>query len=118
MHKDYQAGKSHDIALIKLIKPVNDVKPAKLYDSTDELAKITWFIGVGGTGNGLSGQTIDHYQNGGILGKAQNKIVQAAATVADRPVFGRSAGYLANSPGQCGQLLSQFSTTGVRPTAR
>lgn len=77
MHKDYQPGKSHDIALIKLVKPAKGVTPAKLYDRTDELAKIAWFIGVGGTGNGLSGQTIDNYQNGGMLRKAQNKIVQA-----------------------------------------
>lgn len=77
VHKDYQPGKSHDIALIKLVKPVNDVKPAKLYDSTDEFAKITWFIGVGGTGNGLTGQVVDNYENGGVLRKAQNKIEHA-----------------------------------------
>lgn len=77
VHKDYQPGKSHDIALIKLVNPINDVKPASLYEQTDELAKITWFIGVGGTGNGLTGQIVDNYENGGVLRKAQNKIEQA-----------------------------------------
>lgn len=77
VHKDYQPGKSHDIALIKLVNPINDVKPANLYEQTEELGKITWFIGVGGTGNGLTGQIVDNYENGGVLRKAQNKIEQA-----------------------------------------
>lgn len=77
VHKDYQPGISHDIALIKLVKPVEDIIPASLYDQPDELGKITWFIGVGGTGNGLTGQIVDNYENGGILRKAQNKIEQA-----------------------------------------
>jgi len=74
VHKDYQPGKSHDIALIKLVNPINDIEPANLYEQSDELAKITWFIGVGGTGDGLTGQTVDNYENGGVLRKAQNKI--------------------------------------------
>ena len=77
VHKDYQPSKSHDIALIKLVNPINDVKPANLYEQTNELAKITWFIGVGGTGNGLTGQIVDNYENGGVLRKAQNQIEQA-----------------------------------------
>ena len=77
VHKDYQPGKSHDIALIKLVNPIEDVKPASLYEQTDELGKITWFIGVGGTGNGLTGQTVDNFENAGVLRKAQNRIEQA-----------------------------------------
>ncbi len=77
VHKDYQPGKSHDIALIKLVTPIKDIKPASLYEHTDEVAKITWFIGIGGTGNGLTGQTLDNNQNRGVLRKAQNKIEQA-----------------------------------------
>jgi len=41
VHKDYQPGKSHDIALIKLVNSINDVKSANLYEPTDELGKIT-----------------------------------------------------------------------------
>jgi len=78
VHKNYQPGKSHDIALIKLLEPVNDVSPVKLYEHADELGKITWFIGVGGTGNGLVGQQVDNFANGGVLRKAHNKIEQAA----------------------------------------
>ena len=77
VHKDYQPGKSHDIALIKLVNPIKDVEPASLYEKTDEVGKIIWFIGVGGTGNGLTGQTVDNYENGGVLRKAENRIEQA-----------------------------------------
>jgi len=77
VHKDYQPGKSHDIALIKLVNPIKDVKPASLYEKTDELGKIMWFIGAGGTGNGLTGQTVDNYENGGVLRKAENRTEQA-----------------------------------------
>ena len=77
VHKDYHPGKSHDIALIKLGEPIKGIKPANLYQESDEFGKITWFIGVGGTGNGLTGQTVDNYQNGGVLRKAHNKIEQA-----------------------------------------
>lgn len=77
IHKEYQPGKSHDIALIKLVKPINDVKPANVYEQTDELGKITWFIGVGGSGNGLTGQIVDNVANSGVLRKAQNKVEQA-----------------------------------------
>ena len=77
VHKDYQPGKSHDIALIKLVNQIKDVEPASLYEKTDEVGKIIWFIGVGGTGNGLTGQTVDNYENGGVLRKAENRIEQA-----------------------------------------
>lgn len=77
IHQDYQPGKSHDIALIKLVTPINNVKPAEIYTEADELGKITWFIGAGGTGNGLTGQTVDNRMNGGVLRKAQNSITQA-----------------------------------------
>lgn len=77
VHKDYQPGQSHDIALIKLAKPALDVTPAVLYEPADEHGKITWFIGTGGTGNGLTGQTVDNNQNGGVLRKAGNKIEYA-----------------------------------------
>ncbi len=77
VHKDYQPGKSHDIALIKLIDPIKGIKPANLYEESDELGKVTWFVGVGGTGNGLTGQTVDNYENGGVLRKAENRIEQA-----------------------------------------
>ncbi|ARD22966.1 MULTISPECIES: trypsin-like serine protease [Shewanella] len=77
VHKNYQPGKSHDIALVKLVNPINDIEPATIYEKSDELGKSTWFIGVGGTGNGLTGQTIDNYENAGVLRKAENKIVLA-----------------------------------------
>lgn len=77
VHQNYKTGESHDIALIKLVNSVKEIEPATIYEGSDELGKSTWFIGVGGTGNGITGQTIDNYENSGVLRKAENKIVFA-----------------------------------------
>lgn len=74
-HPDYQLGDKHDIALIQLNTPITTINPAKLYSKTDEQGAEVWFIGVGGTGTGLTGQTIGYKENNGKLRKAQNKIV-------------------------------------------
>ena len=74
-HPLYKLDKPHDIALIKLKHPVKGVEPASLYRQTDEKGKSIWFIGVGGTGTGLDGQTVSMIENKGVLRKAQNKIV-------------------------------------------
>ncbi len=73
-HADYKLGEENDIALLKLRQPVKAVKPAKIYRNNDEESQNIWFIGSGGTGNGLKGQTISYNQNNGQLRKAQNKI--------------------------------------------
>lgn len=77
VHPEYTPGKSHDIALVELTDPVLDVTPAIMFQSNTELGKNIWFIGIGGTGNGLTGQTIDNAQNKGKLRKAQNTISAA-----------------------------------------
>jgi hypothetical protein len=77
VHPQYTPGKSHDIALVELNEPVLDVKPSKIYQKSDELGKNIWFIGIGGTGTGLTGETIDNAQNNGVLRKAQNTIIAA-----------------------------------------
>ena len=77
VHKNYKPGESHDIALVKLVNPIKDIEPATVYEDSDELGKSTWFIGVGGTGNGITGQTIDNYENDGVLRKAENKVILA-----------------------------------------
>jgi secreted trypsin-like serine protease len=77
VHKNYTPGKSHDIALVELHEPVLDVKPAILNKSEHEQGKNVWFIGIGGTGNGLAGETIDNAKNNGVLRKSQNTIVKA-----------------------------------------
>mgnify|MGYP002712159132 CR=1 FL=1 len=81
VHSDYQPGKSHDIALIKLAAAVVGVTPAELYKEADESGKVSWFMGTGGTGNGLTGQSIDNSANAGVLRKAENKIEQAEGPV-------------------------------------
>jgi len=73
-HAGYQLGEENDIALLKLRHPINAVNPAKIYRDSDEESQNIWFIGSGGTGNGLEGQTVSYSQNNGQLRKAQNKI--------------------------------------------
>ncbi|SEI12131.1 Trypsin [Rheinheimera pacifica] len=74
-YPSYQLGKQHDLALIKLAKPVLSVEPAKLYRQQDERDQVLWFIGSGGTGTGLTGETIGYKENNGVLRKAQNKVI-------------------------------------------
>ncbi|QTH72310.1 trypsin-like serine protease [Pseudoalteromonas xiamenensis] len=74
-YPSYELGEEHDLALIRLMRPVLSVQPAKLFRSQDERDKEIWFIGSGGTGTGLTGETISYKDNGGVLRKAQNKIV-------------------------------------------
>lgn len=75
-HPDYVLGEKHDIALVRLTKPVKSVKPARLFQQNTENGMVTWFIGAGGTGNGITGQTIDTAENNGKLRKAENKIIE------------------------------------------
>lgn len=70
----YQLGEQNDLALIQLAKPVQSVAPAKLYRQQDERDQELWFIGSGGTGTGLTGETIGYKENNGVLRKAQNKV--------------------------------------------
>ena len=73
-HSNYKLGGKHDISLLKLSKPIQDALPAKLFDGKSERGMVTWFIGAGGSGTGLQGQTIGYKENKGVLRKAQNKI--------------------------------------------
>lgn len=77
VHPEYKPGQSHDIALVELVNPVLDVHPAALYRQSDEENKDVWFIGIGGTGNGLEGQTTDNAANNGQLRVAQNRVSKA-----------------------------------------
>ena len=73
-YPSYQLGEQNDLALIQLAKPVLSVEPAKLYRQQDERDQVLWFIGSGGTGTGLTGETIGYKENNGVLRKAQNKV--------------------------------------------
>jgi len=73
-HANYELDGENDIALLKLTKPVDDIKPAKLYRQSDEASQQIWFMGVGGTGTGKTGQTVSYKENNGQLRKAQNTI--------------------------------------------
>ena len=73
-YPSYQLGEHNDLALIKLAKPVLGVEPAKLYRQQDERDQVLWFICSGGTGTGLTGETVGYKENNGVLRKAQNKV--------------------------------------------
>jgi len=49
----------HDIALLELAKPVEDVEPVKLYLRPDELGRVVEIFGKGATGNSLTGAAPD-----------------------------------------------------------
>ncbi|MDK1288397.1 trypsin-like serine protease [Pseudoalteromonas sp. B95] len=81
VHPKHTPGVSHDIALVELSESINEVRPAKLYQETNEAGRDIWFIGIGGTGNGIAGITVDNYDNKGVLRKAQNRVEQAKGPI-------------------------------------
>lgn len=66
----------HDIALLELATPVEDVEPVKLYLRPDELGRVVEIFGKGATGNSLTGAAPDapHRTE---LRRAYNRIVAA-----------------------------------------
>lgn len=76
----YELGEQNDLALIQLANPVLSVEPAKLYRQADERDQVLWFIGSGGTGTGLTGETVGYKDNNGVLRKAQNKVTAVTAS--------------------------------------
>lgn len=69
-------GGMHDIALLELAQPVDDVKPMELYRGLDESGQTAQFFGKGATGNSLTGAAADapHRTQ---LRRAFNRIVEA-----------------------------------------
>lgn len=65
---------NHDIALIKLKKPVTDVAPIALYDAEDETGRVITLYGRGNTGTGITGQM---EETRGVLRTAQNTVSKA-----------------------------------------
>ncbi|MDE1895303.1 MAG: trypsin-like serine protease [Xanthomonadaceae bacterium] len=49
----------HDIALLELAKPVEDIEPVTLYRRPDELGRVVEIFGKGATGNSLTGAAPD-----------------------------------------------------------
>ncbi|WMN60881.1 trypsin-like serine protease [Pseudoalteromonas xiamenensis] len=77
VHRNYTPGVSHDFALLELEHPITHIQPAEIYKASDELGQVITFIGIGGTGNGIDGQTIDNAKNKGVLRKANNTVAKA-----------------------------------------
>ncbi len=58
------AHPAHDMALIKLTRPVEGIEPIPIYRGTDELGRIVTIVGSGFSGTGLTGPNpIDMWDN-------------------------------------------------------
>lgn len=73
IHSSWKQGGPHDVALMKLSRPVEGIAPVALYTDTDEVGKTVTFVGRGDTGTGLTGpKTMDKKKRA-----ATNKIENA-----------------------------------------
>lgn len=70
IHPKWEEDESFDIALIHFKQRPNSTKVAKLYQDTDELGQVTYFVGRGYTGNGIKGIKKSY----GQLRAATNKV--------------------------------------------
>jgi hypothetical protein len=77
VHPGHTPGVSHDFAMLELTVPVTDIPPAKMYVNNNEVGKLVTFIGAGGTGTGIEGQTVNNSENDGVLRKANNTVEDA-----------------------------------------
>jgi hypothetical protein len=66
----------HDIALIELVEPVEDVEPVPLYRESDEEGKVVEIAGKGESGNSRDGEDF-HAPHRGKLRRAFNRIIRA-----------------------------------------
>jgi|MDTC01.2.fsa_nt_gb hypothetical protein len=64
-----------DIALIELTEPVTHVEPIPVYEGSDEVGQVVWFVGRGDTNTGLRGQSGASVD--GKTRRASNTIVAA-----------------------------------------
>jgi hypothetical protein len=69
IHPEYRRSR-HDIALLKLHKPVIHVEPVPLYRDKNEVGKIVTLVGAGDTGTGLTGPV----RNDGKIRGARNQV--------------------------------------------
>lgn len=78
---------NHDIALLKLDRPVPDVRPVVLYRGRDELGMVLTLLGRGKTGTGVTGAAGD---KGSVVRGATNRVDGASETAGmarDRPRY-------------------------------
>jgi hypothetical protein len=54
-HREWRDGGPHDIALIRLSRPVDGIEPLGIYDRSDEAGQPVTFVGRGDHGTGLTG---------------------------------------------------------------
>ncbi len=70
-HPDYR-GWDHDLALVRLEKPVADVTPLPFYRDRDEVGQTVLFVGRGDHGTGEEGQV--RAENDGLTREATNTV--------------------------------------------
>jgi hypothetical protein len=69
LHPDYVRSR-HDIALLRLNRPVTNAQPVALYRERDEVGRIVTLVGGGESGTGLTGPRL----NDGIVRAALNRV--------------------------------------------
>jgi hypothetical protein len=75
-HYDDAMASMHDIALLELKQPVDDVPAMPFYRGSDEAGKLAEIYGAGATGTDLSGAP-DNAPHRGALRRAENRITDA-----------------------------------------
>lgn len=71
-HPEWKDGGPHDLALIRLARPVEGITPVGIYERGDEAGKLIVFVGRGGNGTGLTGPT------------TEDRVLRAATNQVDR----------------------------------
>ncbi len=99
-HPLYRPQQDHDIALLQLKKAQPFSRAVRLNRQMNEAGQQFQFVGSGGTGTGLSGQSVDNADNAGTLRQASNQVEQAQGNLLyarfDKPPAGTA---LEGSPG-------------------
>lgn len=75
VHPKWREMGPHDVALIRLRKPVTGIEPMSLYRGRDEAKRMVYFVGFGGTGTGLTGPRTED----GICRAATNRVERTDA---------------------------------------
>lgn len=82
IHSEWEGGwddilSNHDLALLRLDRPVSDVRPITLYPGDDETGLVVTILGRGRTGTGVTGQV---GEKGKVVRGATNRIDGASST--------------------------------------
>jgi hypothetical protein len=97
IHPQWTEMGPHDVALLKLAKPVTGVAPIKLYTDADESGQIATIVGHGDTRSGKGGQWLSDGQARGATSKIERADNHWIYTTFDEPPAGTD---LEGAPGR------------------